>query len=246
MNLPKLHKHYEFLEPGERFRLMLAAAGRRDPKEHERLVRSAGTATFRMPDHAPWAHAFQELAILTMIELVEEAAVYEDAFHHAHELLRESKEENDGADDLSDAEDDDLVGEDDVMEDDLAREDTTEPPREDTTEPPRPAWVRALGVAYAAGFLLLTKADGWKMFCERLHLPPFLLWEDLPGYERLQMTLAGARHASFHAESMRQWLDRVRPPGAAPSTGTLLSIDAVADATEEMYDDRVRFWGGDE
>ena len=236
MKSTNLNRHYHLLEPEERFRLMLAAAGRRDPKEHERLVRSSGIVTFRMPDHAPWAHAFQELAILTMMELVEEAAVYEDAFHHAHDLLRDSKDEADGADDLSDAEADDLEGEDDVMEDDLAKE--------DATEPPRPAWVRALGVAYAAGFLLLTKADGWKFFCERLDLPPFLLWEDLPGYERLQMTLAGARHASFHPASMREWLDRVRPPGGAPMTGTLLGIDAVADATEEMYQDRVQFWGG--
>ncbi len=44
---------------------------------------------------------------------------------------------------------------------------------------------------------------------------------------------------------MREWLDRVRPPGAAPATGTLLTIDAVADATEEMYEDRVLFWGGE-
>jgi hypothetical protein len=41
------------------------------------------------------------------------------------------------------------------------------------------AWMRCLDIALAAGFVLRAKADGWKLFCERLTVPPFALWEGL-------------------------------------------------------------------
>ena len=37
-----------------------------------------------------------------------------------------------------------------------------------------PIWARLLEHYYAQGFILKTKITGWKRFCERLTLPPFL------------------------------------------------------------------------
>jgi hypothetical protein len=45
---------------------------------------------------------------------------------------------------------------------------------------------RHLALAFVAGYLLMTRYVGWKVFCDRLHVPPFLLWPALPGYERLE------------------------------------------------------------
>ncbi len=224
MRTLKLHQHYDLLEPEERFRLLLAAAGRHDDQEHERLMRSAGRVAFRMPDHAPWAHAFHEIATLTMMELVEDAAAYDEAFHHAIKMI----DDTDDGDELSDEE----------------CEPGDEEPSPDV-KPANPPWVRAMGVVYAAGFVLKTKIDGWALFCERLNIPPLLLWEALPGYERLQETLEMARERSFDIDGIREWLNRVRPPGAPPSEGPKLSVDGVADATETMFADRVEFWGGE-
>jgi hypothetical protein len=45
---------------------------------------------------------------------------------------------------------------------------------------------RMLNLYLAQGFILKTKIAGWKMFCERLSIPPFALWQILPGFERFQ------------------------------------------------------------
>jgi hypothetical protein len=156
MNTLKLHHHYDLLEPEERFRLLLAAAGRHDDQEHERLMRSASCVAFRMPDHAPWAHAFHEIATLTMMELVENAAAYDEAFHHTIEMM----------DDTDDGDEDELSDE---------ECDTEDSDMSPVVDPARLPWVRAMGVVYAAGFVLKTKADGWTRFCERLNIPPLLL-----------------------------------------------------------------------
>jgi hypothetical protein len=39
---------------------------------------------------------------------------------------------------------------------------------------------RLLHLYLAQGFMLKTKINGWKAFCERLHLPPFAHWQLLP------------------------------------------------------------------
>jgi hypothetical protein len=192
-------------------------------------MRTAGRVGFWMPDHAPWAHAFHEIATLTMMDLVENAAAFDEAFHHAIELM----------DDTEDNGDED----EDEMSDEECESDKEEPSPD--VEPANPPWMRAMGVVYAAGFVLKTRTDGWARFCERLNIPPFLLWEALPGYERLQEALEMARERSFDVDGMREWLNRVRPMDAPPSAGPKLSVDGVAEATEAMFADRVRFWGGE-
>jgi hypothetical protein len=96
-----LARHYDHLTPEERFRLILAAGSRGDEAERDRLVNSGGRIALSMQDHAPYAHAFDELAFLIFIELLEEAARYLEAFAHADdadEILDDDEEEDEGQD----------------------------------------------------------------------------------------------------------------------------------------------------
>src|ERR1700757_4051374 len=77
----------------------------------------------------------------------------------------------------------------------------------------RPMFQRYLDVAPAAGFVLRMKAEGWKLFCKRLTVPPFALWEGLPGFERLQRALSLSEKAAFEAEGFLRWLNVIRPAG---------------------------------
>jgi hypothetical protein len=101
-----------------------------------------------------------------------------------------------------------------------------------------------LELAYAAGFLLRTKADGWKRFCERLSVPPFRQWEGLPGFDRLQRALALTEKAAFTPKGILGWLNGVRPTEEAELIEVPLSIEGVADATAKMFRERVDWWGG--
>ena len=38
--------------------------------------------------------------------------------------------------------------------------------------------------------MLRIKSEGWELFCGRLGVPPYLVCEGLPGFERFQRTLA--------------------------------------------------------
>lgn len=74
MNVNALARNYGRLTAEERFRLILAAGGRGDEAERDRLAQAGGRLTLSVPDHAPYGHAFEELVLLTYIELLEEAA----------------------------------------------------------------------------------------------------------------------------------------------------------------------------
>jgi hypothetical protein len=60
---------------------------------------------------------------------------------------------------------------------------------------------RLLDMAFVAGYMLKTKTTGWKLFCDRLCVPPFLLWETLPGYDRLERAWKTAEHVAFAVTS---------------------------------------------
>ena len=108
----------------------------------------------------------------------------------------------------------------------------------------RPRWQRFLDMALAAGFVLRTKAEGWKLFCERMTVPPFALWENLPGFDRLQRALKLAERAAFAPEGFLRWLNDIRPAGEAKRTEVPLTVEGVAAATEELFRKRVKWWGG--
>ncbi len=80
MKAPPLAKNYKCLTPEERFRLILAASGRGDEAERDRLKNAGGRITLSLQDHAPYAQAFGDLALLIFIELLEEAASYQEGF----------------------------------------------------------------------------------------------------------------------------------------------------------------------
>jgi hypothetical protein len=226
MNANAVAKHYGSLSPEERFRLILAASARGDEAERERLVNAGGRITLSMRDHSPYAHSFSELNLLVFVELLEQAAGYFEAFFRADEAADifggEAGEEGEG-DDTEDGPD----------------AEGTMGGKGDLT----PAQ-RALDLALALGFMLRTKAEGWKLWCERLKLPPFLFWEELPGFDRLQRALALAEKAAFVSEGFLQWLNRVRPEGSPVLSAVPLSVEGVADAIEHMFQNRVEWWGG--
>ncbi len=229
MKAPPLAKNYKCLTPEERFRLILAASGRGDEAEAARLVNAGGRITLSVPDHSPYAHAFSDLALMTFIDLLEEAASYQEAFAFADSTCDINADE---------AEEEER---DEAAEETGARADKG-PVQEDADK--EPVWLRALDVALAAGYMLRTKANGWKLFCERLNVPPFLLWEVLPGFKRVQRTLALTEKAAFVPEGFLRWLNRVRPKGEPELAAVPLTVEGVADDTGEAYRQRVKWWCG--
>jgi hypothetical protein len=225
--------------PGEeRFRLIVAAAARGDQAERERLTNAGQRITLSMPDHAPHGHAFNELALLIFIELLEEAARYLEAFECADDAR-----DNFVPDDEEEAcrEADAGGGEPPEGEPDAAAD--SEPAGDDAGH--RPAWQRSLDLALAAGFMLRTKADGWKLFCERMSIPPLAGWECLPGFDRLQRALRVAEKAAFVPEGMVRWLNAIRPQGAPEATAeSLISAQGSADGLEKLFRESVASWGG--
>lgn len=74
MNTNGLAKHYETLTPRERFPLTVAARLRGDVVEVERLLRSAPTALFRVPNFRGVAETMSDLALLHLVLQLDAAA----------------------------------------------------------------------------------------------------------------------------------------------------------------------------
>jgi hypothetical protein len=233
MNANALAKKYHLLTPDERFRLVVAAAARGDQAEQDRLAEAGERITLTARDHTPYAAAFHDLGTLMLLELLDEAARYLDAIDRAWD-----KGERDG-EDSNDA---------DAEEGDRAVEtpDTnTNAVRVEDDAGACPLWRRYLDVALAAGFTLRAKADGWKLFCERLSLPSFAPWETLPGFDRLQRALALAEQGVFAPEGMVAWLNRIRPAGGREATeATLMSAEKIAAELDVLFRRLVEHWGG--
>jgi hypothetical protein len=230
MNAKAIARHYGSLTPEERFRLILAAGARRDEAERDRLANASGRITFSVRDFQPYAQAFDELNLLIFIELSDEAAGYFEAFRQAEP-----------SDDFDDLDDD---GEEEEEDGETEEEPEAKAELADEADE-RPLWQRSLDIALAAGFVLRAMSDGWKLFCERLNLPPFWLWEKLPGFDRLQRALTVAEKAAFVPEGMVRWLNRIRPEGKPEVTvESLISAEKYADASEDLFRERVEWWGG--
>ncbi len=249
MNSKSLAIHYERLTAEERFRLIVAAGARGDEVEQSRLKSAGRRITLSMQDHAPHAHAFEELAMLMFIELLEEAGCYDDAFHRAYDVA-DSFDDEEG-EDLEDGEEEEDEPEDGDEEDDdpengdegevTAQEEPD--PEEDRGEQSMRA--RCHDLILGRGFVLKTKAAGWQLFCERLNIPPFAHWEQLPGFDRLQRALELAETAAFYPEGMVRCLNRIRASGRPEATETnILTAQGAADGLEKMFRERAKWWGG--
>jgi len=225
MKAPPLAKNYKCLTPEERFRLILAATGRGDGAERDRLIRAGGRTTLSMSDHAPYVEAFNSLAMHVFIDLLEEAARYHDAFDRLDSAERE------------DDDDDEVKPEGEPGS--KADEDS-----EDDTDGAWAVWHRYFDLALASGYMLRAKAESWKLFCERLSVPPFLLWDKLPGFDRLQRALTLAEKAAFVPEGFLRWMNRIRPAADPELTKVPLTADGLANATEETFQEFVQHRSG--
>lgn len=76
MNTHALTKQYERLTPRERLPLILAASGRGDEVERDRLTRSAPRVLWRVTDYFGRALAFREVADIHFMEMLDLAALY--------------------------------------------------------------------------------------------------------------------------------------------------------------------------
>jgi hypothetical protein len=95
--------------------------------------------------------------------------------------------------------------------------------------------------------LLRTKLNGWKLFCERLNIPPFLQWEGLPGFDRLQRALALTEKGAFRPDGFLSWLNRIHEAKGEPELTYVpvnATVEGIADAIGEMFKVRVEWWGG--
>ena len=234
MNTKGLAKLYDRLTPAERLPLIIAAAERGDDAERDRLVNAAGRITLSMSDHSPYARAFDELATLIFLELLEDAGNYFDAFHRALEDrdLFDGDEEGENGD----AGDGDAADQETVVEADAL-------PAADAAARPSIS-ERQMDVALALGFILRIKGDGWKLFCERRSIPPLALWKCLPGFDRLHRILTLADRAAFVSEGFVRWLNRIRPAGEPECTHCPYTVEGMADATERLFRKQLDWWGG--
>jgi hypothetical protein len=232
MNTNAVAKNYCSLTPEERFRLILAASGRGDATERERLVNASGRITLTMTDHAPFVFAFRSLELLMFIGLSDQAARYHEAIEKAINARL-----TDGADapDLEASAEGEPNG--------TEEEPTAGTSHDDANE--QPAWLRFLDRASVIGFALHTEAEGWKLFCERMNVPAFRLWEGLPGFNRLKRAFAEAEQVSFTPEELVLWHNECRPECKPEITvESLLSPTKLADGLEEWFRERVAWWGG--
>jgi hypothetical protein len=235
MNANTIARHYKDFTPEERFRLILAASGRGDEAEADRLANAAQWIKLRTRDFAPYGNAFNDLHLLTFIQLLEEAAAYLEIYQCAFDtsnrmgVADDEGEEGDEAEGSNDTEAEHAEGE--PAEANFAEEPFAE---------------RNLDLVLFAGYLLRAKAEGWKRFCERLNVPPFFCWEDLPGFERLQRALALAERVAFTPEGVLRWLNRVRPAGTPERTEVppVLTVEGIASTNEYAYRKHAERWGG--
>jgi hypothetical protein len=76
MNSNALAKLYDRLTPRERLPLIVAASGRGDEVERGRLVQTAPTVAYRLPDYHGLADALSDAALMHMLEVLHLVALF--------------------------------------------------------------------------------------------------------------------------------------------------------------------------
>jgi hypothetical protein len=244
MNPGDLSKHYGSLSPAERFKLILAAGARGDEAKQQRLINAGRDITLSGPDHSPYARAFDELATLCYIELLEETTRYLEALDRAEDEAWWGPSAADEDDDPDAAAAEDPVEAAPVAPAGAGR--VQGPADAGAGREKMSIGERYFRLALAAGYVLRTKAAGWQRFCEQLPVPPGALWSLYPGFDRLQRALALAEQAAFEPEGFLQWLNEARPPGQPEVTTIPLTVEGIAAATAEAFRQRTHWWGGRE
>jgi hypothetical protein len=182
-------------------------------------------------------HAFDEMALLVFVELLAEASSYLESFHRVDDASAWDDAGEESDDNASD-EEEELASA--AEEDEPDSDGNHNVARGQEKREKRPTGrQRRLNLALAAGFVLKAKADGWKLFCERLTVPQFAAWNDLPGFDRLERALALPEHTAFAPAGMVRWLNDVRPAGTPALSKVPMTVEGIADATAKMFQDRV-------
>ena len=212
MNTNGMAKHYNKLTPEERFLLIVAASDRGDEAERKRLVNASKRITFSSVDYSPFIRALQEMAMVVLLDMLEEAAKRDDAFQR-----------------LCDAEMEDYID---------GKNDTPTPAKEEG----RTTKDQMFDLYQVQGFMLQTKAAGWKLFCERMGFSPFGEWQQLPGFERLKRDLnvvdgsPDRPGAAFTPNEMIRWLNRDRPAEKPEATeADIITAVRFADDLDEAF-----------
>lgn len=221
-SLRGIAKNYDLLTPKERLGLVIAAGIRGDDAEQTRLVRAAKAMVIPTTDYVPFAQSFREVSMLAYVDLLEESVRYGEALFR---LPPESEEEAQAEDEDEGEEDEPFDGQ-ELDDDDLTAEDYS------------------FFVALAHGYLLKAKADGWKLFCERLHVPPFVLMENLLGFPRVERAMQWAEDGAFTEKGFLRWLNRVRPESDPELTEVPVSAEQMADVTENAFRQQAERLGG--
>jgi hypothetical protein len=227
VNTNRVARHYDRLTAEERFALIVQANTRGHKVESDRLVRAGRHIMLTLPGHAPHSFAFSEIANFTLLELLDAAASFENAATAARECqdslpagdldnLEEDGTEEPGSDHAADVEQDDAQD---------------------------PADWQCFDMMLAHGHVLKVKGDGWQTFCRRLNLPPFVFWQQLPGWRRLERALKVAERCSFTLDGMLSFMNVHRPdPGPEITADKMLTAESFASELEQQYRARVRFW----
>jgi hypothetical protein len=228
-----LSEQYAGLTPEQRFQLILAAGVRGDEAEQGRLANAGQRITLTMPDHAPFSLAFLELSQSMFLEVLDTATEYTDTLQQLANAAAIGTGEAEGA--RTDGE-----GEDAELASDLGVNTGAAGPGADDW----PITERWSDLAMLLGYTLKNKCEAWRLFCQRLNVPPFATWQHLPGYDRVERAWALAENVAFVPEGMLRWLNHMRPEGEPEVTNEPFDAKEGAAALDRSFRERVRWWGG--
>jgi hypothetical protein len=99
----------------------------------------------------------------------------------------------------------------------------------------------------AWGFTLKAFIDGWHLFCEQLAVPPYLIWETLPGFERLVCDLQRIQNhlPAFTPQQMVEYLRCQREDQEPePTLDSLASPESYADGWMAALREHAQRLGG--
>lgn len=180
MNTKISSKMYDQLTARERLSLLLAASGRQDAVERQRLMDSAPRESFSAPHHYGLITALVKAADTHLLSLLDVAASYWQwwgllGWHH---VSRHSQT---------------VAGQGGVAA-------TSALPVEDKEE------LRLMGMVRFQGYLFITYVDGWKQFCRDWPLDPAPLLHSKPGWDMVVRTEAQARKDAYLPEEAELFL----------------------------------------
>jgi hypothetical protein len=232
MNANAMTRHYDRLTPAERFPLILQANARGDEAEADRLASAAGWLAFRQRDFTPYAEAFRDLAEAVYMELFDLTLWFVEIDRFYDDAARGDAE--------ADEDDPDTDAETEQECDVEAGGDDGGPPECDY-DGGHAECDRTFDLLLAAGFILKTKLAGWKLFCDRRHIPAFALWEYMPGYKRLKEYFDRVERTSGPAhvrEGMLRWSNGIARKKGQPerTDAELISPAGAAAGLDTLFD----------